>query len=373
MPAPRSKSREWKKFEVPDGKKPDWKGPWDTKAVWCGDDDKEPSSLWEVVYSEKKWAESQKSKHQVAEEAKAKSKAKPKAMPAKVFDKTKLEPDVRSEDSMSTAASTVTTAALLPELSKRLEEVNLAEDMNSYNKMNGKAKGQAQGQASEASTSDANRPMDVDDDASGPGKTGPELPPIPEAWDSDAEDEYVMVHDKRLVKVQLPGAEQKSSGFKQGRKVRCSTCQGPKNDASWRSVKNTKVQVGDQWFWDYCCADCLRKENPGMTWQEAVAKIKSDRPDNVKRQKRNQEFSEARAKVKEEFPFMNDRQEIRAITRKTFQEELFGGIAHLIALKVRHMERNKELWDEYMGLVQFKKGLQNGRRSRGNFEIAHRA
>jgi len=174
MPAPRSKSREWKKFEIPYGKKPDWKGPWDTKTVWCGDDDdKEPSSPWEVVDSEKKWAESKKSKLQVAEEAKAKSKAKPKAMPAKVIDKTKLEPDVRSEDSMSTAASTVTKAALFAELSKRLEEVSLAEELNFYNK----SKGTAKGQASEASTSDAARQMDVDDDASGPDKTGPELPP----------------------------------------------------------------------------------------------------------------------------------------------------------------------------------------------------
>ena len=164
---------------------------------------------------------------------------------------------------MFTAASTVTTAALFAELSKRLEEVNLAEEINGYNKMNGKAKGQ--GQASEASTSDAARPMDVDGD-SGPGKTGPELPPIPEVWDSDLEEEYVMIQDKRPVKMQPPSADgHKSSAFKQGRKVRCSTCQDPKHDASWRSVKNTKVQVGDQWFWDYCCADCLRKENPGMT------------------------------------------------------------------------------------------------------------
>ena len=57
---------------------------------------------------------------------------KPQVNKIKTHDKTKLV-DVRSDD--STTASGASTTALLAELAKRLEEVNIAEDMNQYSKL----------------------------------------------------------------------------------------------------------------------------------------------------------------------------------------------------------------------------------------------
>ena len=158
-----------------------------------------------------------------------------------------------------------------------------------------------------------------------------------------------------LVKSVKPeeGADKKKSDFKQGRKVKCSTPNCQKED-SWRNMKNDKILANDddgEWYWLYTCVEChMKKKN--MTRGEAVTDIKKTRGDNVKRKARIEEFTQAKKQVLQTHPMMTDKQEVRMLTRMTLVTEVFAPLAKLIELKCRHMNQNKELWEQYEKLLE---------------------
>ena len=135
----------------------------------------------------------------------------------------------------------------------------------------------------------------------------------------EAESEYyVMVRPGRLLmKITAPTKESSKNGgpgFKQGRKVRCSKCQRPENDTTWRNMKQAKILHAGHYWWDNTCPKCLMKET-GKTRNEVMTMIRQQRPKrNTASLKRNAEFNEARAQVNEEFP-MTHRTVLRTLTR----------------------------------------------------------
>ena len=146
------------------------------------------------------------------------------------------------------------------------------------------------------------------------------------------------------------GAEKKKSDFKQGLKVKCSWCR--KAEYCWRDMKNDKIWADEEtMYWLRTCVECYMQQL-GISHGEAVAKIKNMRGDNVNRKARIQAFTKARKEVLQNFTLMTDKREIRTLTRMTFVEDLFAPLAKLIELKVRHMDTNKELWEEYEKLLE---------------------
>ena len=80
----------------------------------------------------------------------------------------------------------------------------------------------------------------------------------------EAESEYyVMVRPGRLLmKISTPTKDSSKNGdrgFKQGRKVRCSKCQRPENDTTWRNMRQAKVLHAGHYWWDNTCPKCLMK------------------------------------------------------------------------------------------------------------------
>ena len=145
-------------------------------------------------------------------------------------------------------------------------------------------------------------------------------------------------------------------GFREGRKVKCSKCH--ENEDSWRNMKSEKVWIDNggeesDMYWKYTCIECHMKDT-GMTREQAIADLKSQRPDNVKRKARIIEFTNARKKVQENFPMMSSKQEVRVLTRQSFSE-MFAPFVKIIELKIRHMEMNSGLWEEYEKLVSLMK------------------
>lgn len=169
-----------------------------------------------------------------------------------------------------------------------------------------------------------------------------------------------------LRKVTQPTDEKTAAAFKQGSKVKCSKCK--ETEDSWRNMKNEKVWVEvdneeSEYYWKYTCIDCHAKET-GLSREHAIADLKSQRPDNIKRKARIQEFNNARKRVQENFPLMTDKKEVRVFTRSTFVNDVFASFAKIIELKVRHMDRNTELWDEYERLVSIMKLCKSAEESK---------
>ena len=168
----------------------------------------------------------------------------------------------------------------------------------------------------------------------------------------------VSVQSKGLILVKAVKCETDlpipDAGFKQGRKVKCSNEKCQKED-SWRNMKNEKVWIDNDevMYWKYTCVECHMKDT-GMTHSQAVADLRNSRPDNLKRKFRVEAFTNARARVQENFPTMTNKQEVRTLTRKTFVE-MFEPFAKIFELKIRHMEMNKGLWEEYELLVSMMK------------------
>ena len=168
----------------------------------------------------------------------------------------------------------------------------------------------------------------------------------------------MMVEGFLLVKELKPeqGAPAKKSEFKQGNKVMCSECRQLKD--VWRNMLNVRFwQNEEESYWMRTCVEC-HMVNTGMTHGQAMADIKSRRPDNQNRKDRIAAYTHAMKVVQENFPMMDDKQELRTVTRMSFKTEVFASFAKLIERKVRHMETNKELWEEYEKLVGMMKGCK---------------
>ena len=56
---------------------------------------------------------------------------------------------------------------------------------------------------------------------------------------------------------------------------------------------------------------------------------------------------------------LSAKSDIRILTKKTLAEELFAEVSHLIALKVKHMERNAAMWEEYMSMIKLKAAVKS--------------
>ena len=135
--------------------------------------------------------------------------------------------------------------------------------------------------------------------------------------------------------------------------MKCSKCK--ETEDAWRNMKNEKVWVEveneePEYYWKYNCIDCHMKDT-GLSREKAIADLKSQRPDNVKRKARIENFTNARKKVQENFPMLTDKQEVRILVRSSFVNEVFAPFAKIIELNVRHMEMNSGLFDEYEKLI----------------------
>ena len=176
-----------------------------------------------------------------------------------------------------------------------------------------------------------------------------------------------------LRKVTQPTDEKTVAAFKQGAKVMCSKCK--ETEDSWRNMKNEKVWVEveneePEYYWKYTCIGCHMKDT-GLPREQAIANLKSQRPDNVKRKARIENFTNARKKVQENFPMLNDKQEVRMLVRSTFVNEVFAPFAKIIELKVRHEEMKSGLFDEYEKLISMMKICKSAEESKVLMERIH--